>query len=151
MPTIDLKEMKRFVARNNLIMHMATIQANGRPCVNAIWYEFDGTDLYLILRARSSHAKNITKNPKVALYFDLVEPPFTRVLVEGDAKILGKGPLSSMPEAVEAGRRMATRYLGPKGPDYLVPTMPYPRFFVKIKPIKWHGWETFDWPDFMKK
>jgi general stress protein 26 len=151
MPKISLKKMKEFVSPSNLITHIATIQPNGRPYINAVWYEFDGKDFYLVLRARARHAQNIKNNPHVAMYFDLIQTPFTRVIIEGDAKIMYEGPLKESKKALDICNRMAEKYLGPKGPEYAVPTYPYPRALVKVKVVAWHGWETFDWPDFQKR
>ncbi len=151
MPVIDVRRMKEFVSPNNLITHLATVQPDGRPYINAVWYEFDGENFYLVLRDRAHHVQNIRGNPKVAMYFDVVQSPFTRVIVEGDASIVYEGPLQRDRRALDICNRMAEKYLGPKGPEYAVPTYAYPRALVKVKPVKWHGWETFDWPEFMKQ
>ena len=46
---------------------------------------------------------------------------------------------------VDIARRMSLRYLGPHGPDYLVPTLNQPRWLFKVTPTKLITWQGVDW------
>ena len=40
---------------------------------------------------------------------------------------------------------MAVRYLGERGPEYLEPSQPRPRYLVKLMPEKITSWEEVEW------
>jgi hypothetical protein len=46
---------------------------------------------------------------------------------------------------LEIARRMAVRYLGEHGPEYLEPSQPRPRYLVKLAPEKITSWEGVEW------
>ena len=42
---------------------------------------------------------------------------------------------------------MATRFLGERGPEYLVPTLDRPRYLVEITPTKMTTWDGVEWAE----
>ena len=48
-------------------------------------------------------------------------------------------------EWVGVAEQMATRYLGPNGPDYIVPTLHQPRWLIKVVPDTVKTWEGVGW------
>ena len=57
-----------------------------------------------------------------------------RVLVRGEAEVLEEPNIGG--RWVEIARRMSLRYLGHRGPDYLVPTLNEPRWLLFVRPRK---------------
>jgi PPOX class probable F420-dependent enzyme len=47
--------------------HLATVDANGRPQVNPVWFIADAHTLYLGARAETAKLRNMRTNPAVAL------------------------------------------------------------------------------------
>jgi hypothetical protein len=46
---------------------------------------------------------------------------------------------------LEIARRMAVRYLGERGPEYLEPSQSRPRYLIKLVPDKVTSWEGVEW------
>ena len=45
----------------------------------------------------------------------------------------------------DVANRMAVRFLGEHGPEYLVPTYDRPRYLIKIVPTKMLTWDGVEW------
>lgn len=69
------------------IAKIATLNADGSPYVNPIWYEYDGVYFYLGARARSQAVKNILRDGRVCLCIDEPTQPHTRVVIQGTAEV----------------------------------------------------------------
>jgi PPOX class probable F420-dependent enzyme len=86
---------------------IATVAADGSPRVTPIWVALDGDDVMFTTHETSAKAKALARNPGVALCFDDEQPPFTYVIVRGEA---------SMSDDLEQLRHWATilggRYMG---------------------------------------
>jgi hypothetical protein len=48
-------------------------------------------------------------------------------------------------QCLEVANGMAVRYLGERGPEYLVPTYDRPRYLIKIAPTKMLTWDGVEW------
>src|ERR1700745_1399297 len=46
---------------------------------------------------------------------------------------------------LEVANRMALRFLGERGPEYLTPTYDRPRYLIKIIPTKMTTWDGVEW------
>ena len=66
---------------------LATVRANGSPHVAPIWVALDGNDLMFTTGAGSSKGKALRRDRRVALCFDDERPPFSFVIVHGEATI----------------------------------------------------------------
>jgi hypothetical protein len=66
------------------------------------------------------------------------------VLFRGKAEIFA-GPEPMQGKCLEIGNRMAVRYLGERGPEYLVPTLDRPRYLIKFVPSEMISWEGVEW------
>jgi general stress protein 26 len=109
-----------------------------------VWQHYEDGAIYIIPRERSVFVKHIERNPYVAVSCALDESPFTRALFRGKAEII-EGPKIMEGKTLEIGEKMSYRYLGERGPEYLVPTMDRPRFLVKVVPDKVISWEGVEW------
>ena len=66
---------------------LATESEDGAIHMVAVWYWFDGTHLFIATSSRSRKARNLQKNPKVALMIDARDPAASRgVTVAGTAE-----------------------------------------------------------------
>ena len=64
--------------------------------------------------------------------------------MRGKAEII-EGPTTMQGKCLEIANRMAVRYLGEHGPEYLVPTYDRPRYLIKFTPTKLVSWEGVEW------
>jgi hypothetical protein len=69
---------------------------------------------------------------------------YTRVLIRGKAEIVF-GPAPMEDQCLEIANRMATRYLGEHGPEYLVPTYDRARYLIRILPDSLISWDGVEW------
>jgi PPOX class probable F420-dependent enzyme len=85
----------------------ASVAADGSPRVTPIWVVLDGDDLVFTTHETSAKAKSIKRDPRVAMCFDDERPPFSYVIVHGEA---------SLSDDLDELRRWATvlggRYMG---------------------------------------
>lgn len=128
---------------------LATMSPDQTPQIAAVWYEYDPSErvFYVIARAQSEYARNISRNPAVALHVaDDVHLEHTRVVIEGRAEIL-MGPVApdADPTLTSRVHALATKYMGEKGPQYGARTMSRPRYLIKITPRRWQTWTGQEW------
>jgi hypothetical protein len=64
--------------------------------------------------------------------------------MRGVAEIVS-GPEPMQGHCLEVANRMALRYLGEHGPEYLVPTYDRPRYLVRFTPTSTVSWEGVEW------
>lgn len=143
MRALTNEEIKEFLA-GPVVARVATIKPDGSPYVAPVWQEYDGQALYFIPREKSAFVPNIKANPRIAISCALDSAPYTRVLFEGQAEIV-EGPVPMEGLTLEIARRMAVRYLGEHGPEYLEPSRDRPRYLVKLVPEKVTSWEGVEW------
>jgi hypothetical protein len=66
-----------------------------------------------------------------------------KVLVKGMAELVEEPNVGG--RWVEIATEMSVRYLGPKGPRYLEPTLNEPRWLFFVRPVKITTWQGIDW------
>lgn len=129
-----------------IVARIATIDEAGIPYITPVWQEWDGEAMWIVPREKSAWVKHIQINPQVAASCAMDAKPYARVLIRGTAEIVsGPEPLSG--QCLEVASRMATRYLGEFGPQYLVPTYDRPRYLIKIVPKTLISWEGVEWAE----
>lgn len=88
--------------------HIASIATNGSIHMVAVWYWFDGTNIYVATASRSRKARNLQAAPKVSVMIDSRDPAASfGVTISGTAKIL------SGEESQKKNREIHTKYLSP--------------------------------------
>jgi PPOX class probable F420-dependent enzyme len=71
------------------IASFATHNPNGSVHIVAVWYWFDGTDIYVATSSRSRKARNLQGNPTVSLMIDSRDPAASYgVTLAGTAHLL---------------------------------------------------------------
>ncbi len=127
-----------------IVARIATVDADGMPYITPVWQEWDGVALWVVPREKSAFIKHILNNPKIAVSCALDSSPYTRLLMRGTAEI-ASGPAPMAGQCLEVATRMAVRYLGERGPEYLEPTADRPRYLIKFTPAKIVSWEGVEW------
>jgi nitroimidazol reductase NimA-like FMN-containing flavoprotein (pyridoxamine 5'-phosphate oxidase superfamily) len=137
------EEVMQFLA-GPVVARVATIDEEGLPYITPVWQEWDGEALWIIPRERSAWVQHIKKNPNVAISCAMDSGTYTRVLMRGKAEI-ASGPEPMQGKCLEIANRMAVRFLGERGPEYLVPTYDRPRYLIKFVPTQIITWEGVEW------
>ena len=127
-----------------VVARIATIDPDGMPYITPTWQEWDGEALWLVPRLKTAFVKHIQQNPNVAISCAMDSGTYARVLMRGKAEIVF-GPAPMEGQCLEVAQRMAVRYLGEHGPEYLVPTQDRPRYLVKFTPDSVISWEGVEW------
>ena len=140
---LNADEITEFLA-GPIVARIASIQADGAPYITPVWQEWDGKYLYFIPRERSAIVQHIQREPRVAVSCALDGSPNTRLQILGVAEIID-GPTVLTGQTLAIAERMATRYLGERGAEYLSPTQDRLRYLVKVTPTKITSWEGVEW------
>jgi DNA-binding IclR family transcriptional regulator len=116
---------------------LACVRSDGTPHVVPLWYEWDGSALWLAGSPGASWRQHIATDPNVSITLDEQWPPLRRVFISGSAREVAEG---DVPGGVAGLRsRLATRYLG-RGADTqpeLVETDGWAA--VRVTPERMHG------------
>jgi PPOX class probable F420-dependent enzyme len=110
----------------------ASVAADGSPRVTPIWAVLDGDDVVFTTHDTSAKAKAIKRDPRVAMCFDDERPPFSYVIVHGEA---------SLSDDLDELRRWATvlggRYMGAdRADEYGVRNGVPGELVVRVTPTK---------------
>jgi len=135
------EEMGAFLAEG-VVGRLGVLDDEGAPYVVPVWYQYADGGFYIIPRERSVWAPYMQRDPRVFLTVD-VQEGLRKVLVKGRADLLETPNVGG--KWVEIAREMSFRYLGPHGPDYLVPTLNEPRWLFFIRPEHTTTWQGVDW------
>ena len=113
-------EVKEFLAKA-VVARIATIDENGVPYVTPVWQEWDGEAFWIVPRERAAWIGHIKKNPNVGISCAEDSGTYKRITAQGKAEI-AFGPAPMQGQCLDVANRMAVRFLGEHGPEYLVPT-----------------------------
>ena len=116
----------------------------GRPYVTPVWQEWDGDAMWIIPRAKTIFRAALASLPALLGILRPGQQSLYACAVSGRGGIV-EGPALMHGEWLEIARRMAVRYLGERGPEYLEPSRVRPRYLVKITPEKTISWEGVEW------
>ncbi len=110
--------------------NLATLNADGSPQVTPVWVDFDGTHVVINTARGRVKAKNLAREPRVAVSVFDPENPYRYLAIQG-----------RVVEMTEAGGdahidKMAKKYLGKD--TYPFRTPGEVRVIVKIAPDKLH-------------
>jgi PPOX class probable F420-dependent enzyme len=141
---MDQQEMDEFLGGNNLA-RLAVLDENGWPYVQPIWYQWEPSEgiFWVIARKKSAWAPMMQRDGRVAMTIDGETRPYRKVSLQGRAEVIEEPNIGG--QWVEIAKKMATRYLGEHGPDYLVPTLDKARWLFKITPTTLLTWQGVDW------
>ncbi len=102
------QEWLAFIAYGTRTGKLATTRADGRPHVTPVWFVLDDHGrLVLTTSATSLKGRAITRDPRVCLCVDEETPPYSFVMVEGDAQAS-----EDLDEMLIWATRIGGRYMG---------------------------------------
>jgi Pyridoxamine 5'-phosphate oxidase len=84
---------------------LATIRRDGSPRISGIEATFHDGDLWLGMMEGSLKARDLRRDPRMALHSATVDPPADPTAWEGDAKLTGRAEEITDPDKLEAFRR----------------------------------------------
>jgi PPOX class probable F420-dependent enzyme len=134
-------EWRRFAFDTPRTAKLATVRADGSPHVAPVWVALDGDEIVFTTGEDTVKGKAVRRDPRVAISFDDEDPPFSFVVIEGDARIdADEG------ERLTWATNIAGRYVGAERADEFgrrnaVPT----ELLVRVRPRRIVGeWNVSD-------
>jgi PPOX class probable F420-dependent enzyme len=100
-------EWKAFVSEGTRTAKLAVTRADGTPHVTPVWVLLDGDDLVFTTHESGLKAKALRRDPRVSLAFDDERPPFSFVVVAGEASVS-----DDLAEVRSWATRIGGRYMG---------------------------------------
>jgi PPOX class probable F420-dependent enzyme len=123
-------EWKRFAFDTPRTAKLATVRADGSPHVAPIWVAFDGDEIVFTTGEDTLKGKAVRRDPRVAVCFDDEDPPFSFVVIEGEARVdRDEAELSTWATKI-AGRYMGAERAEEFGRRNAVPT----ELLVRVRP-----------------
>ncbi|MDQ1533219.1 MAG: hypothetical protein QOF28_980 [Actinomycetota bacterium] len=134
-------EWRRFAFDTPRTAKLATVRADGSPHVAPVWVALDGDEILFTTGEDTVKGKAVRRDPRVALSFDDEDPPFSFVVIEGDARVD-----DNEGERLTWATKIAGRYMGAEraeefGRRNAVPT----ELLVRVRPRRIVGeWNVSD-------
>ena len=115
MTEMSKNEIRNFLMQGTLTGKLATVKKDGSPHVVPIWFVLDDgenniEDIIFTTHHNSIKSKNINRDNRISICVDDQTPPFSFVVVEGEAKIF---PYKQK-EVLKWATKIAGRYMGKK-------------------------------------
>lgn len=133
--------LDRFLKQSSLIATLATLDRVGKPYLVPVWYEWDGTYLWIVSKPKAEYIENLRRNPQAAVSIATSRLPYMRVYMQGSVRLI-----KTTKDWIPMGRRMAARYLGStEGRSYIEKTKDWTRIYIRLKParvVSWDGGST---------
>jgi PPOX class probable F420-dependent enzyme len=87
MAKMTRQQWHEFVMTGTRTGKLGVTRADGRPHVTPIWFVLDGEDVILTTGEDSVKGRSLRRDPRVCLCVDDQEPPFSFVVIEGQATL----------------------------------------------------------------
>lgn len=100
-------EINEFLTEGTRTGKISTVRRNGLPHIAPIWFVWEDGKVFFTTMNTSIKAKNIISNPKVSFCTDEQFPPYSFVVVEGNAKIE-----QNHKDLLQWTTKLASRYMG---------------------------------------
>jgi len=137
MSVLSKARLDRFLRSSSIIAILGTLDRHGRPYLVPVWYEWDGSYLWVVSKPRAEYVANVRRNPRAAVCIARPVLPYVRVSIQGRARLI-----KTSKDWLPMGRRMARRYLGKKeGHAYIEKTKDWARIYIRIKPVRIISWD----------
>jgi PPOX class probable F420-dependent enzyme len=132
-------EIAEFIERSRTAT-MATLQADGRPHLVAMWYAVVDGEIWFETKAKSQKAVNVRRNPTITV---MIEDGHTYDTLRG-VSIDGKAEIVEDPETIlRVGISVWERYTGPYTDDMrpFIDQMMNNRICVRVVPERMRSWD----------
>ena len=80
-------EWREFVSAGTRTGKVALTRKDGSPHVTPVWFVLDGDDLLFNTGVESLKGRILRRDPRVALCVDDQEPPYSFVIIQGEATL----------------------------------------------------------------
>ena len=107
MRTMPADEWRSFLQTGTRTAKVAVVRPDGRPHVVPVWFVLDGDSLVFTTWHESVKGRALQHDGRVCLCVDEEQPPYSYVMVEGQAAISQDGT-----ERARFARLLAARYMG---------------------------------------
>ncbi|MGW2210845.1 PPOX class F420-dependent oxidoreductase [Streptomyces sp. NPDC001781] len=101
------EEWRAFVSHGTRTGKLATVRADGSPHIAPIWFLLDGDELVFNTGEETVKGRNLARDPRIALCVDDDRPPFSFVVLNGQARLS-----EDLEEIRGWAARIAARYMG---------------------------------------
>ena len=125
-------ELRDFLSQP-LIADIVTLKKDGSPQITPVWYDFDGTYLYVSTTTDRAKARNIRRDNRIAISVRN-EDAHKVVLFSATAEILDDKDHITV-------RGIAARCMPPDKIDGFVTTLEANRVILRMKPIRTISWD----------
>jgi PPOX class probable F420-dependent enzyme len=130
--TMSTEQWRAFVMKGTRTGKLAVTRADGRPHVTPIWFVLDGEDLVLTTEDSSVKGRALRRDPRVSLCVDDDTPPYSFVIIEGEATLSDDLAELRRWATVLGGRYMGTERADEYGARNAVPG----ELLVRIRPTR---------------
>lgn len=143
MPPLTTAERDNLLVTPELLLRIATVDANGNPQVTPIWFIYEQGRIWFTPRAESAWLGHIRAHARIGGVIDETEIPYRKLVLEGDAEIvhdLGEDDVWR-----DRYRRIAERYVAPEAAAaYINDTIDQPRALcaVTLADASTRGWRV---------
>ena len=107
MREMTLEESRTFLLSGNRTGKLATVRGDGRPHVVPIWFTLRDDHVVFNTHLSSVKARNMRREPRVAITVDDQTPPYSFVTIEGIATLTDADP-----DLTEIATHIGGRYMG---------------------------------------
>jgi PPOX class probable F420-dependent enzyme len=81
------EQVRSFISHGTRTAKVATVMRDGQPHVMPVWFVLDGEEIVFTTEANTIKARNLQRDPRIALLVEDDEPPFAFVHVRGRVTI----------------------------------------------------------------
>jgi len=139
MPTQTLDSNLDRLLSGRHIAALGTENADGTIHLTAVWYLFEGGNLFVATSSKSRKARNVMMCPKASLMVDA-----RRAGAERGVTIICKAEVVSGSESREINHRLHRRYLSPAAlsdPEVGPVFASFDDVTLRLTPDRWFSWD----------
>jgi len=130
MPKGPAPDRFRDLFESRALAHLETIDAEGKPQVNPVWYISDGSHVYLSVKPETGKYRNLRANPRVAL--SILDPANAFRYLEMRGEVIKM----ELYETLEWVNNLSRKYTGA---EFTGGVDGEPRYKVTIRVDAWTG------------
>ena len=134
MGTLNKENLDRFLTTEPSLLKLAMTTPSGELHVVPIWYDYDGSDFFVMGSAATKWVGFLRTSPSVACCVDRAHPPYVQVLFKGTAEVVEEEHYWDDP-------KRSIRYFGEEeGLAYFKAQKDRPRVLIRIRPRNMTTW-----------
>lgn len=130
-------ELEGFLTEG-LVCRFSCLDDRGWPYVVPVWFDWDGSEFWIVAKEHAKWVEWTIANPKVALCID-VTGPNRRVMCQGQARIVESQASADLLPYVF--RRMGKRYVADRLEQYVASMTAQEHWLIAVKPKRLMTWQ----------